>query len=86
MPNERVLQVSTETAGIISGGGCMYRTCCRQKNRNNKKIKFSQKLLDVKEYTNVEGPTNCKAATSTTRQCNTNDNSNNIKERLAWSG
>ena len=64
----------------------MYRTCCRQKNRNNKKIKFSQKLLDVKEYTNVEGPTNCKAATSTTRQCNTNDNSNSIKERLAWSG
>ena len=50
------------------------------------KIKFSQKLLDVKEHTNVEGPTNCKAATSTTRQCNTNDNSNNIKERLAWSG
>ena len=64
----------------------MYRTCCRQRNRNNKKIKFSQELLDVKECTNVEGPTNCKAATSTTRQCNTNDNSNNIKERLAWSG
>ena len=54
--------------------------------QNNKKIKFSQKLLDVKEYTNVKGPTNCKAAKSTTRQCNNNDNSNNIKERLVWSG
>ena len=43
-------------------------------------------MLDVKEYTNVEGPTNCKAATSTTRQCNNNDNTNNIKERLVWSG
>ena len=43
-------------------------------------------MLAVKEYTNVEGPTNCKAATSTTRQCNNNDNNNNnIKERLVWS-
>ena len=49
-------------------------------------IIHGQKLLDVKEYTNVEGPTNCKAATSTTRQCNNNDNNNNIKERLVWSG
>ena len=66
----------------------MYGNCCKQKIQNNKKIKFSQKLLDVKEYTNVEGegPTNCKAATSTTRQCNNNDNTNNIKERLVWSG
>ena len=47
---------------------------------------FSQKLLEVKESTSVEGPTNCKAATSTTRQCNNNDNTNNIKERLVWSG
>ena len=36
-------------------------------------------MLAVKEYTNVEGPTNCKAATSTTRQCNNNDNNNNNK-------
>ena len=43
-------------------------------------------MLEVKEITNVEGPTNCKAATSTTRQCNNNDNANNIKERLVWSG
>ena len=86
IPNKRVLQTSTETVGNISGGGCMYGNCCKQKIQNNKKIKFSQKLLDVKEYTNVEGPTNCKAATSTTRQCNNNDNNNNIKERLVWSG
>ena len=32
----------------------MHGNCCRQKIQNNKKIKFSQKLLDVKEYTNVE--------------------------------
>ena len=64
----------------------MHGNCCKQKIEINKKIKFSQKLLDVKEYTNVEGPTNCKAATSTTRQCNNNDNTNNIKERLVWSG
>ena len=82
IPNKRVLQTSTETAGNISGGGCMHGNCCKQKTQNNKKIKFSQKSLDVKEYTNVEGPTNCKAATSTTRQCNNNDNNNNIKERL----
>ena len=50
------------------------------------RIKLSQKLLDVKENTSVEGPTNCNAATSTTRQCNNNDNTNNIKERLVWSG
>ena len=43
-------------------------------------------MLDVKEYTNVEGPSNCKAATSTTRQYNNNDNDNNIMERLTWSG
>ena len=36
----------------------------------------------LKNNTNVEGPTNCKAATSTTRQCNNNDNDNSIKERL----
>ena len=62
----------------------MRGNCCKQKIENNKKIKLSQKLLDVKEYTNIEGPTNCNAAMSTTRQCN-NDN-NNIKERLARSG
>ena len=39
----------------------MHGTCCRQKIRqNNKKTKFSQKLLDVNEYTNVEGPTTAK--------------------------
>ena len=63
----------------------MHGNCCKQKIQNNK-IKFSQKLLEVKENTSVEGPTNCKAATSTTRQCNNNDNKNNIKERLVWSG
>ena len=62
----------------------MRGNCCKQKIENNKtikyKIKLSQKLLDVKEYTSVEGlPT-------TTRQCNSNDNNNNIKERLARSG
>ena len=74
--------------GNISGGGCMHGNCCRQKIQNNKKIKlYSQKLLDVREYNNVEGPTNYKAATSTSRQCNNNDNNNNnIKERLVWSG
>ena len=35
-------------------------------------------MLGVKEYTHVEGPTDCKAATSTTRQCNSNDNNNNV--------
>ena len=40
----------------------MHGNCCRQKIQNNKKIRFRKKLLDVKEYTNVEGPTNCKAA------------------------
>ena len=65
----------------------MHGNCCRQKIQNNRKKKFSQKLLDVKEYTNVEGPTNCKVAMSATRQCNNNDNNdNNIKERLVWSG
>ena len=64
----------------------MHGNCCKQKNENNKKKLISQKLLEVKESTSVEGPTNCKAATSTTRQCNNNDNTNNIKERLAWSG
>ena len=39
----------------------------------------------LKNNTNVEGPINCKAATSTTRQCNINDNDNNITEWLAWS-
>ena len=64
----------------------MRGTCCKQKNENNKKIKLSQKLLHVKEDTSFEGPTNCSAATSTTRQCNNNDKNNNIKERLVWSG
>ena len=72
--------------GIISGGGCKRGNCFKQKIENNKKIKLSQKLLDVKEDTSFEGPTNCSAATSTTRQCNNNDKNNNIKERLAWSG
>ena len=64
----------------------MYRNCFKQKIQNNKKIKVSQKLLEVKESTSVEGPTNCNAATSTTRQCNNNDNNNNIKKRSVWSG
>ena len=72
--------------GVIIGGECMYGNCCKQKIQNNKKIKFSQKLLEVKESTSVEGPTNCNAATSTTRQCNNNDNNDNIKERLVCSG
>ena len=56
-------------------------------SRKSKIIKFSQNLLDVKESTSVEGPTNCNAATSTTRQCNNNDKyNNNIKETLARSG
>ena len=76
---------TTETVGIISGGRCMHENCCKHKIEN-KKIKIQLKLLDVKENTNVEGPTNCKAATSTTRQCNNNDNNNNIKERLVWIG
>ena len=78
--------------GNISGGGCIHGNCCREKIQNNKRTTFSQKLLDVKEYTNVEGPTNYKAATLTTRQCDNNDdnnnnnnnNNNNIKER--WRG
>ena len=64
----------------------MHRNCCKQKIQNDKKINFSQKLLEVKESASVEGPTNCNAATSTARQCNNNDNNNNIKERLVWSG
>ena len=72
--------------GIVTGGECMHRNCCKQKIENNKKLKFSQKLLEVKESTSVEGPTDCNAATSTTRQCNNNDKNNNIKERLVWSG
>ena len=65
----------------------MHKNCCKQKIQKNKKIKFSQKLLDVKESTSVEGPKNCKAATSTTRQYNNNDKyNNNIKETLARSG
>ena len=65
----------------------MHRNCCKQKIENNKKIKFSQTLLEVKESTSVEGPTNCNAATSTTRQCSNNDKyNNNIKETLARSG
>ena len=72
---------------IYQSGGCMYGNCCKQKIQNNKKIKFSQTLLEVKESTSVEGPTNCNAATSTTRQCNNNDKyNNNIKETLARSG
>ena len=38
----------------ISGGGCMHGNFCKKKIKNNKKIKFSQKLLDVREYTSVE--------------------------------
>ena len=65
----------------------MHRNCCKQKILYNRKIKFSQELLDIEEYTNIEGLTNCKAATSTTKQCIKNDNNdNNIKERLEWSG
>ena len=90
---KRDLQLSIVTVSIISGGGCMHRNCCKSKIQNSKKIKFSKKLLDVKEYTNAEGQTNCKVATSTTRQCNNNDNdndndndnNNNIKEKLVWS-
>ena len=55
----------------------MHGNCCKRKIQNNKKIKFCQKLLEVKESTSVEGPTNCNAATSTTRQCWNNDNTNN---------
>ena len=41
----------------------------------------------LKKALSVEGPTNCNAATSTTRQCNSNDKYNNkIKETLARSG
>ena len=40
-------QISTEKVCNISGDGCMHRNCCRQKIQNNKKIKFSQNLLDV---------------------------------------
>ena len=42
----------------------MHGNCCKQEIGNNKKIK-----LLVKVYIYVEGPTNCDAATSTTRQC-----------------
>ena len=31
-------QISTETAGIISGGGGMHGNCCKQENENNKII------------------------------------------------
>ena len=62
--------------------------CCKKKIKN-KKINFvriKNKIVRFKEYTNVEGPTNCKAAMSTTGQCNDNDYDNNISERLVWSG
>ena len=36
----------------------MHGNCCKQKIENNKKIKFSKKLLEVKESTSVEGGTN----------------------------
>ena len=85
-PNKRVPKSPLKQRVIYQGGGCMYGNCCKQKIQNNKKIKFSQKLLDVKESTSVEGPTNCNAATSTTRQCNDNNKNNNIKDRLVWSG
>ena len=86
-PNKRVPKSPLKQWVIYQRGGCMYRNCCKQKIQNNKKIKFSQNLLDVKESTSVEGPTNCNAATSTTRQCNNNDKyNNNIKETLARSG
>ena len=62
--------------GIIAGGDVCTEIVVSRKTKI--KIKLSKKLLDVsKEYTNVEGATNCKAATSTTRQCNNNDNNNN---------
>ena len=67
----------------------MHGNCYKHKIENNKKIKkikIQSKLLDVEENTNVEGPTNCKAATLTTRQCNNNDDNNNIKEILVWIG
>ena len=85
--NKRVPKSPLKQCVIYQRGGCMYGNCCKQKLQNNKKIKFSQKLLDVKESTSVKGPKNCNAATSTTRQCNNNDKyNNNIKETLARSG
>ena len=85
-PNKRVPKSPLKQWVIYQRGGCMNRNCCKQKIQNSK-IKFSQKLLDVKESTNVEGPKNCNAATSTTRQCNNNDKyNNNIMETLARSG
>ena len=41
----------------------MHGNCRKQKIENNKKIKCSQKLLEVKESTSVEGPTNCNVKT-----------------------
>ena len=49
-----------ESVGVISRGGCVHGNCCKQKIENNKNIKLSQKLLDVKEYTNIKGPTTWK--------------------------
>ena len=80
IPNKRVLQISTGTVGItvyIRGVDVCTGIVVSRKSRIIR--------MNKKEYTNVEGPTNCKAATSATRQCNNNDN-NNIEERLAWSG
>ena len=85
-PNKRVPKSPLKQWVIFQGVDVCTGIVVGKKKQNNKRIKFSQKLLDVKEYTNVQGPTNCKAATSTTRQCNNNDNNNNIKERLVWSG
>ena len=61
----------------------MHGNSCEKKIKTNKKIKFSQKLSDDKEYTNVEGPRNCHV---NHKECNNNDNDNNIAERSAWNG
>ena len=72
--------------GNISGVDVCTGIVVSRKMKIIRKKIISQKVLEVKESTSVEGPTNCKAATSTTRQCNNNDNTNNIKERLVWNG
>ena len=83
-PNEKVPKSPLKQWVIYQGVDVCTGIVVSRKSK--KKIELSQKLLDVKEYTNVEGPINCKAATSTTRQCNNNNNNNNIKERLTCSG
>ena len=84
-PNKRVPKSPLKQWVLYQGVGVCTGMVVSGKSKVIKN-KIKSKLLDVKEYTHVEGPTNCKAATSTTRQCNNNDNNNNIKERLAWSG